>query len=321
MNGRTLPWEAAILIPFADEELFVQAEKNLFERGMQFTDEEWKRNTVSFTYPSYKFDANLKKNSKELTSSLKGMESYKPDASIVEFHSDYEKCGQFGFKSALPEGIIYPAHDFPSTYWLDVKSLHYTEKFINKVKFQQLLAVIPEVKEETNIGSFEDWIYDFADSDEAEVYVNFPHQIEAMPVSFEDPFSVYQLVVDQNTGKSKVLKYRQDKDKDCWRINVNMCLNKMTEQGLHVPATNTMVTLRPIIGTEYDELSNSVYKIFSEETIIIPFCAIMKKRSPLHFHNLKDRVNTGWGRLVVNEPAICFNSGLMGIMASIKSVD
>jgi len=26
LNGRTLPWEAAILIPFADEELFISAE-------------------------------------------------------------------------------------------------------------------------------------------------------------------------------------------------------------------------------------------------------------------------------------------------------
>jgi 5'-3' exonuclease len=34
LNGRTLPWEAAILIPFVDEELFIMAENNLFESGM-----------------------------------------------------------------------------------------------------------------------------------------------------------------------------------------------------------------------------------------------------------------------------------------------
>jgi 5'-3' exonuclease len=26
LNGRTLPWEAAVLIPFADEDLFISAE-------------------------------------------------------------------------------------------------------------------------------------------------------------------------------------------------------------------------------------------------------------------------------------------------------
>jgi 5'-3' exonuclease len=31
LNGRTLPWEAAILIPFADEKLFIQVEQELFD--------------------------------------------------------------------------------------------------------------------------------------------------------------------------------------------------------------------------------------------------------------------------------------------------
>ena len=34
LNGRTLPWEAAILIPFADEGLFIEAEQSLFSQGM-----------------------------------------------------------------------------------------------------------------------------------------------------------------------------------------------------------------------------------------------------------------------------------------------
>jgi len=33
LNGRTLPWEAAILIPFADEELFIGEESRLMESG------------------------------------------------------------------------------------------------------------------------------------------------------------------------------------------------------------------------------------------------------------------------------------------------
>jgi len=40
LNGRTLPWEAAILIPFADELLFIEVEQKLFEQGMQLSKEE-----------------------------------------------------------------------------------------------------------------------------------------------------------------------------------------------------------------------------------------------------------------------------------------
>lgn len=34
LNGRTLPWEAVVLIPFVDEDVFIEAEKKLFARGM-----------------------------------------------------------------------------------------------------------------------------------------------------------------------------------------------------------------------------------------------------------------------------------------------
>jgi 5'-3' exonuclease len=141
LNGRTLPWEAAILIPFADEELFVQAEQQLFDQGMQLNKEEWQRNTTSFTYPSYFFDANLAKNrdrqtAKVLKSTLRHMDNYKHDFTQMTFHDDYEKCGQFSFISKLLPGVRYPQPDYPSLNWLDVTELHSTEKYINKVAFK-----------------------------------------------------------------------------------------------------------------------------------------------------------------------------------------
>lgn len=46
MNGRTLPWEASILIPFVDENLFLEAENNLLSSGIKFTETEIDRNTI-----------------------------------------------------------------------------------------------------------------------------------------------------------------------------------------------------------------------------------------------------------------------------------
>lgn len=62
LNGRTLPWEAAILIPFVDERLFIDSEASLFEAGMQLDKVEWNRNTTSFKYPSYYYDHAMAKN-------------------------------------------------------------------------------------------------------------------------------------------------------------------------------------------------------------------------------------------------------------------
>jgi hypothetical protein len=55
-----------------------------------------------------------------------------------------------------------------------VVDLRYTEKFINKVRFEQLLAVIPQNKEDTNGDAFENWIYKFAEQRSLELFVNFP---------------------------------------------------------------------------------------------------------------------------------------------------
>ena len=56
MNGRTLPWEAAILIPFVDEQLFLEAEVNLLSSGIDFSETEVERNTIKFSYPVYYYD-------------------------------------------------------------------------------------------------------------------------------------------------------------------------------------------------------------------------------------------------------------------------
>jgi len=56
LNGKTLPWEAVILIPFADEELFIAEELKKVEAGMRYTTQEQQRNTTSFIFPSYHFD-------------------------------------------------------------------------------------------------------------------------------------------------------------------------------------------------------------------------------------------------------------------------
>jgi 5'-3' exonuclease len=56
LNGRTLPWEAAILIPFVEEDLFIDAEQSLFENGMKLSKIEFERNTTSFIYPSISYD-------------------------------------------------------------------------------------------------------------------------------------------------------------------------------------------------------------------------------------------------------------------------
>ena len=57
LNGKTVAWEALVLIPFADEALFLKKEQEMFARGGgTLTEEERLRNSSSFIFFSYKFD-------------------------------------------------------------------------------------------------------------------------------------------------------------------------------------------------------------------------------------------------------------------------
>jgi 5'-3' exonuclease len=138
LNGRTLPWEAAILIPFVEEDKFIDAESTLFENGMKLSPIEFEKNTTSFIYPSYTYDPSQAKgkDAKPLQSTLSSMKDLKNDFTTIEYHHDYEKCGTFGFTSALLDGVNLPCTNYPSLNWLGVVELDYTDKFVQKVAFK-----------------------------------------------------------------------------------------------------------------------------------------------------------------------------------------
>jgi 5'-3' exonuclease len=54
LNGRTLPWEAICLIPFVDDNLFLDTEATVKQSALE--DKEQKRNTISFSYKCYIYD-------------------------------------------------------------------------------------------------------------------------------------------------------------------------------------------------------------------------------------------------------------------------
>lgn len=102
------------------------------------------------------------------------MKDLKNDCSAIEMHDDYENVGKFAFITHQLPGVIHPQCDFPSMKWLNITKLEYSDKWINRVRFEQLLAVIPQCPEDTSGGDFEDWIYNFIESRQRELYINFP---------------------------------------------------------------------------------------------------------------------------------------------------
>ena len=146
LNGKTLPWEAVILIPFVDEEDAIKAEASVMSE-MKMTEREIIRNTISFDYPYFIYDRRHK-NPVVLESMLKGFTQTIKDKTIKQICTDYGKCGTSCFSSKLLAGVREPMPDFPSLHWLQVNEIVFKEVFINKVAFKIGLAKIPKCKED-----------------------------------------------------------------------------------------------------------------------------------------------------------------------------
>lgn len=182
--------------------------------------------------------------------------------------------------------------------------------------------MVPQYKEDTSGAEFENWIYNFAESKLKEIYVQFPRQIEAFPIHFEDPFSIYQLSGDEASGQVKVTKMRQNKTPQEFEGLARQQRANLDGLGIGlIGDVNTFVTFSTIIGMEYDDQNDEVYKIYGEASSTLPFNMIMKKRDPYHFLNMNERTATQFGRIKAGGHAICFNQNLFGILGTVKGKD
>ena len=93
LNGKTVAWEALVLIPFADEGLFQQKEEEMFSQaGVSLNEEEQRRNQSSFTFFAYRHDAAVEA-PRPLASTLTNMKGLAADLSRIELVTEYENVG------------------------------------------------------------------------------------------------------------------------------------------------------------------------------------------------------------------------------------
>ena len=59
LNGRALPWEAACLIPFCDEKIFIEKETEMLTT-QPLSQEDKTRNQIFFFFKSFKYDPTVK---------------------------------------------------------------------------------------------------------------------------------------------------------------------------------------------------------------------------------------------------------------------
>jgi 5'-3' exonuclease len=122
LNGKTLAWEAIVLIPFVAEVQFLAEEKKLFEAGYRPTEADKIRNVAAFEIFSYNYRAESPPE-KLIRTTLTNFTTPIRDFSQVTLLSEYEKVGQMTFESKLLKGVVQPSPGYPSFAYLGITQL------------------------------------------------------------------------------------------------------------------------------------------------------------------------------------------------------
>lgn len=130
LNGKTVAWEALVLIPFADEVLFLQKEADMFGGNMSsiLSEEDVTRNNSSFTFFSYRFDSSVV--AKPLTSALTNMSGLKADYTKLTLDTNYENVGTEAFAPKILPGVKLPSPGYPTFKTLGVIELKYNSVYV-----------------------------------------------------------------------------------------------------------------------------------------------------------------------------------------------
>ena len=201
LNGRALPWEAAILIPFVDEKDMLKQEKIYLDQD-PLCDDDFIRNQISFKYRSCRYDkgSKLRGTQDQLESTIKFFQSLPYNHVEVTLHSEYEDVGKHSFTASFLRGVIIPDPCFPSFTWAQIRFVEYDEKVINHVPFKRVLLKVPKCIEELTPENLETFVDSYVKSKNHQLFIGLPYQYEAFPTVFENESFIFTVFGDQYTG-------------------------------------------------------------------------------------------------------------------------
>ena len=119
-----------------------------------------------------------------------------------------------------------------------------------------------------------------------EVFVGSPYQIEAFPFLFEDHKFTYTLYGDVYTNIYKVHKEPQQLSADKFGDFVRRRQWKMQDEGFACTGSTAFVSINRLKDVFFDSKKHTYYKVYNEDTELIPLCMVMRRRDPTHYMNM-----------------------------------
>ena len=96
---------------------------------------------------------------------------------------------------------------------------------------------------------------------------------------------------------------------------------KMQDEGFKCTASTAFVSLNRLKDIHFDSKSHQYYKVYNEESEMLPLAMIMRRRDPTHYLNMNHRCNSLLHSFKESSLALCMNTQLFGVMGVVQGVD
>jgi 5'-3' exonuclease len=315
LNGRSMPWEAIVLIPFVDELAFLDFEQQLIEEGkLEMTEVEVQRNTRGVTKTFYK-----EKSLKEYPlppKEFKKLDFGKTNHVVVE-ESDYisdKWVGDMFIDSSKTDTSVHS--DYPSLHFLSVNKMTLVLNNIRGTRFE-----IPQIYLEPQ-DLEPKHVEELVKSTKFEIYIDYPFQHEAFLYSIMTEqmyYDMYTLWLRRD-NKGWDMGWRRDTGKDEWTEANRQARHALSHFNMHIHLSdlNVLIGYNRVLGLKWNQRKSVYEKDYSNEVQYVPLEMVQFKRTKDHYLEIQELIDNPIKRFEKLKNCIMLDETYFGLTASIK---
>ena len=315
LNGRSMPWESIILIPFIDEKELLNYESILSGEGkLEMSEKDVFRNqrgkeklytkvmTLSdnpIPVAEFKGFSFGEKNKWNITPTDPPSPDY-----VGKYFIDYKMTHTDIWK------------DFPSMHNLDIAKVALLARNMRGTKFEIPQIYIDDQKaKEIDLDKL---AKDFVNRKRDAIYIDYPFKHEAFIYSIttlKEHYNVFDCWM-KKTQKGLITETTDQQ----W-FEANSYINReLLKNNIHVANTNVIIGFNRVIGIEWNSISNSYEKEYKPEVEYLPLPMISLDRHKDYYLDLEYLINDPLKRFEPMKNCIVLDKNLYGLTGQIKQV-
>lgn len=315
LNGRSMPWESIILIPFIDETQLLDHQRELAAEGKLVMDQkDIDRNTMGVEKMYFK--------EKTLSSypippqEFKGFEfGDKNRCKIVERPpptDDFVGCYSIDYKTTDTNIVC----DFPSMHILDIEKMALIGRHLKGTRFEIPQVYIDDTKsKEIDIDTL---AKDFVKRKTDAVYIDYPFQREAFIyciLTFTEYYNVYDC---WNIKSVKNLVTETTPQQ--WYEATTAVHRALSKANLHCKKVDVIVGFNRVDKVTWNAATCTFEKSYKPEVEYLPIQLINLQRDESHYLNLEPRIKDPLTRFESMKKCMVLDETYFGLSAQIKQV-